>query len=48
MGAAVQPEQGVVQNEHGRQRGGPPAGGGESGVVLDAEIASEPVDGSHG
>ena len=47
MGVAMRLEQGVVHHEHRRQRIGPPAGVGERDVVRDAEIASEPVDGSH-
>lgn len=36
-----------VRNEDERERTGPPAGRGERGVVLDAKVASEPVDGPH-
>ena len=47
MGLSMRFEQRVVQYEYGHQRTGPPAGSGERGVVPDAEIVSEPVDGSH-
>ena len=48
MGFAMLPEEDVVQNEHGRQCVGPPAGVGERRVVVDAEIVPEPVYGVHG
>ena len=47
MRFAMPAKQRVVQDEHGCELARPPACGGERRVVLDAEIAPEPVNDPH-
>ena len=48
MRLAMPIEQRIVEHEHRCQCLGLPAGCGECGIVGEAQVASEPVDGSHG